>query len=99
MLGPADRVVLEVDVAGAELLDAELLPEDEEAISPSQNTGAEMPKRRSPSPRGRRPSCADAEMIPMETPMINQRTAAPSARDNVLGARSMISCLIAVRLS
>ena len=58
MLGPADRVVLEVDVAGAELLDAELLPEDEEAISPSQNTGGGDAEEAKPIADGRRPSCA-----------------------------------------
>ena len=62
------------------------------AMSPSQKTGAEMPKsanpiaRRSQSEPGLR-----AERVPMATPTTTQMIAAPKARKSVRGALSFSS--------
>ena len=62
------------------------------AISPSQKTGAEMPKSAKPIARavddGRR---LTAERTPIATPNVSQMIAAPTISQSVRGARSMIS--------
>ena len=61
------------------------------AISPSQKTGAEMPK--SAKPIARRSTTVRrliAETTPIRTPTVSQRIEAPTISEIVLGAFSMI---------
>ena len=61
------------------------------AMSPSQKTGAEIPKRTKPiAARSATDWRRTAERTPIDTPTVSQMVAAPMMRSNVRGARSSI---------
>ncbi len=64
------------------------------AISPSQNTGAEIPTSAKPiAARSVTVRRFTAESTPIATPKVSQMIDAPMIRKSVLGARCMISLL------
>ena len=61
------------------------------AMSPSQKTGADMPKSAKPiAARSTIDLRLTAESTPMPTPMTSHKVAAPKISQSVLGARSVI---------